>query len=633
MERQLRTEGWTTVEGVAVRGRAFDCRADRCERSSLLSGTALAARFRAAADRSKPTEIFDAICEVTSNLEGFFAVIIDETVSEQQEKSYLIADGARSIPLYYDGNGSVVSDRGHIVQRAIDAERDPITESELLLTRYVTGPETIWSRIYVIQPGEVVALPTTRRRSQTDIVRRTYREYRPTTDREIERTDTKSAQADTKQNRPDVRTDRNTPLQSITSAKATLRAGFETALDRTERIAGERPIVVPLSGGYDSRLLAASLVERDREVIGFTFGRSGHPDVEMSREVAAALDIEWHHVTYSESDWKRWYHGADCRRYRANAFGDSLPFLAEWPALRTLIEKHRLPENALFCPGHAVTTPSERLPDFTDGSTDTLAIKRAERTDEHTDEPAGEFPIDPTVSDLTEYILNTHYTLWDWENHTFRTAARRRIRRGLLGDRDPTAIAGPDSAAAAYERWEWRGRMAAFTNGDLRVYDDVSVDWWLPLWDPAYVRAWEQLPLAYRHNRRLHIELAIEQYLSAASRSLSKSEAARTDRTLSGFDRSLSLLRYTPTEQFVREKDEWLPSFLAPRSQWGTGNHPLAWYGAVDPALLERLPDFRDFYALRVLAETGRLDLSDAQSPVPGGKSIELPSVEETRKR
>jgi asparagine synthase (glutamine-hydrolysing) len=185
MKRHLHSEEWVTVEGVTVRGRAF-CGA------SLLAGEALAARVHAAVCRSSPTETLDRVCEVGATLEGFFAVFIDATACEHTERSYLIADGARSIPLYYDLDGSIVSDRGCTVQRAISrnrnlttendpiADRDPITESELLLTRYVTGPETIWSRIYTTQPGEVVAIAeSTRKRTPNDLTRRTYREYWP----------------------------------------------------------------------------------------------------------------------------------------------------------------------------------------------------------------------------------------------------------------------------------------------------------------------------------------------------------------------------------------------------------------------------------------------------------------------
>lgn len=608
MQLALRGDGWTRLDGVAVRGRAFDD-------GTLLEGEALAARFVDAV--SSRDERLEAVAAATAALEGFYAAV----VTCEDDTATLVADGARSIPLYYDAEGTVVSDRGRIVRDAIGADRDPVAESEFLLARYVTGPETIWRGVRAVRPGEVVRL------AEGEVTRRTYREYWPAgpADGDLELGSTGRSE---------------TALERTVDR---LEAALETALDRLERVAGDRPIVLPLSGGYDSRLLAAALVERGREVIGFTFGRSGHPDVEVSREVAARLGIRWEFCPYDESLWREWYHGDAARRYRERAFGgDALPFLAEWPALRLLLADGRLPADGLYCPGHTVATPSERLPTFagessssrvaepSDSSSRTAASRSSERATDRdpvgcgpavdatdTPEPGGDGDrVEPSVDGLLEYVLETHYTLWEWDDDAFRTAARERIRRGLLGDREPAAITDPASAAAGYERWEWRGRMSTFTNGDLRAYEDAGVDWWLPLWDPAYVRAWERAPLEARRGKYAHAALAVRTYHRVAD--VPAERAAITDRTLSPVDRHLALVRHTPARQFGERDGDWDPPFLAPRSAWGQpGSHPLAWDGAVDETLLEALSDARNFYALRTLAETGRLEVADSDGSVP----------------
>ncbi|OVE85771.1 asparagine synthase-related protein [Natronolimnobius baerhuensis] len=572
METTLRGPDWTRVDEVAVRGRAF---AD----GRLLRGEALATHLLDAVETAPATDSLETVANAAAELEGFYAAVLST-----DESTTLVADGARSIPLYYDVDGRVVRD-------ATEADRDPIAESEFLLTRYVTGPETIWHGVRAVQPGEVVQL------EGGTVRRRTYREYWPAGS--LESDDDGSEKA----NGPDHATE--------------LEAALETALNRLERVAADRPIVLSLSGGYDSRLLAASLVERGREVIGFTFGRSGHPDVEMSREVASRLGIRWEFLPYDESLWRKWYHGEAGKQYRKDAFGgDALPFLAEWPALRLLLEDGRLPADALYCPGHTVATPSERVPVFAgesrSGNGDHVGCGPGDDPDHERE------TVDPSLEGLLEYVLETHYSLWDWDDDAFRAAARERIRRGLLGGRDPAMIDGHESAAAAYERWEWRGRMSTFTNGDLRAYENAGVDWWLPLWDPAYVRAWQRVPLEHRREKRAHTRLAVDRYRAVAD--VSAERAAITDRTLSPVDRHLALVRHTPACQFTERGGDWDPPFLAPRSVWSEpGQHPLAWDGAVDDAVLKRVPTERGFYALRTLAETGRLDLTDGESAVPDG--------------
>lgn len=579
MRTELRADGWETAGGVSARGAAVDG-------AAYYPAAALAERFAEAASGPDPAE---SIAALASALEGFFAAVVPAAAA-----TYLVADRARSIPLYYATDGRIVSDRGRLVREATDADADPVAESEFLLTRYVTGPETVWAGVAATRPGEVVAL------ADGGVRRDRYWAYWP-------------AGTDPPED----------PL-------GTLRSGFETALDRLERVADGRPIVVPLSGGHDSRLLAAGLRARGHEVVTFTFGRSGHPDVEVSREVAARLGVRWEFVPYDAATWREAYHGADCERYRTWAFGgDALPFLAEWPAVHRLVATDRVPDDALFCPGHTVATPSERLPVFVGepprgaGDVDSDQTERADRADLE----AADEPIDPTIDALVDRILERRYSLWDFDDDAFAAAARERIRRGALGCRDSDAVADPETAAAAYERWEWAGRMTTFTNGDLRVYEDAGLEWWLPLWDPAYVRAWERLPLASRRNKRLHAALAAEYYRSAGD--VTADRAGVTDRSLSALDRHLSLVRHTPARQFTERGGDWAPPFLAPRSAWTEpGSHPLAWDGAVLPELLEAFEEPPGFYPLRTLAATGRLDLADPTAAVPTDGTIALPTEE-----
>ncbi|GAB3033717.1 asparagine synthase-related protein [Natronobiforma cellulositropha] len=582
MDAVVCAPGWTRAGDVAVRGRAFDGEV-------LLEGDSLAARFEDALE-GDPTRRLERVAEVASGLEGFYGAVLTHGAT-----AVLVADGARSVPLYYDAAGRVVSDRGGVVREAVDAECDPLTEREFLLTRYVTGPETVWEGVYATQPGEVVQV------GEGGLERRTYREYWPSG----------AGAAD--------------PLEA-------LRAGLECALERLECVAEGRPVVVPLSGGYDSRLLASALVERGLEVVAFTFGRAGHPDVEVSREVAARLGIRWEFLEYSAREWAEWYHGEACTRYRAWAFGgDALPFLAEWPAVRGLLEGGRLPRDGLYCPGHTVATPSERLPRFVgesgDGHETNLGCGPAVDADVDPGETA---TIEPSLEALCEYVLDTHYTLWEWEDDRLRERFAARIRRGLLGGREREAVSSPERAAAAYERWEWRGRMATFTNGDLRVYEDAGLEWWLPLWDPAYVRAWERVPVASRRGKAAHAALALECYERAAD--VPANRVSLTDRSLEPADRLLALLRYTPERQFTEHGGEWEPPFLTPRSRWGDrGEHPLAWDGVVHSDADGRLPPFRTLYSLRTLAETGHLDLDASGGLLRSGLRFERSSAAGTR--
>jgi asparagine synthase (glutamine-hydrolysing) len=584
MEVVLDHEGWRWHGPVAVRGRAFDG-------LTRLRDAQLAERFAGAVAGGDSERTADdtlaAVAAVAADLAGFYAAVVDPP----GPATYLVADRARSIPLYY-GDG-VVSDDGETVAQAIDADRDPVTAAEFLLTRYVAGPDTIWQGVHSTQAGEVVRVGTdTRRRNHCEVA-------------------------------PDERA-----AETGADATAALDEAFETAMARLLAVAGERRVVVPLSGGYDSRLLVAALAERSHPVTAFAFGRPGHPDVEMSREVAARLGIDWELVAYDRADWQEWYHGPSGQRLRERAFaGDALPFLAAQPAARRLVESGRVPADALWCPGHAVSTLGERLPAFVGNMSDGRAPDCA--SDESNEQSA------PTLDGLIEHILDSQYTLWEWSDPAFAAAARERIERGLLGGRP--GLTGPASAAAAFERWAWRGRQTTFTTGDVRGYEAAGLDWWLPLWDPAYVRAWQRLSLAARHDRRAHRQLATERYRRVADPPAGRADI--TDRSLAPVDRLCARARHTPARVLVehsltsdgvtqtpRDRIEWEPSFLTPRSAWHAGDHPLSWDGILAPALREQVPTGQSLYAIRTLARLRGLDLGDPETTLPDSARVTLPT-------
>lgn len=78
-------------------------------------------------------------------------------------------------------------------------------------------------------------------------------------------------------------------------------------LDESVRRAGEAvrgKIIVPLSGGMDSRVIAASLKRNGFDnVICFSYGRKGNPESAASEQIAEALNYKWHFVEYSPTTW------------------------------------------------------------------------------------------------------------------------------------------------------------------------------------------------------------------------------------------------------------------------------------------------------------------------------------------
>jgi asparagine synthase (glutamine-hydrolysing) len=562
--------GWTTENGVAARGRAVDPTGQWADLHAAFEGASSVASVTGTARR----------------LDGFFAAVVSTS-----RMVYLACDHARSIPLYFStrrpvrvgdattvlpgsppgrgpvdtvdagssGRPRVARDpgtrRSNYSRRCVSDDRDPVAESEFALTRYVTRGETLRPDVRAVRAGEVVAIP---RSDPSSFARRRYATYRPTTQMSGD-------------------------LEALVDRTS---AVLGRVFDRVADLAGDRRVAVPLSGGFDSRLVASLLTERGLDVLGFTFGVRGHADVEVSRRVADALGIDWEHVQYSTDAWHEWYHSDECRRYHEVAFADeSLPFLAEWPAVRTLRAEGVLGDDTLVCPGHTVGTPSERVPsEWLDAT--------------------------PERADVLDYVFDEHYSLWEYEDPAMRAAFADRI----AADADLVAVESPGEAAAAYEQWEWTTRMATFTHGDCRLYDWFGLDWWLPLWDPEYVRLWSAVPLEHRQGKTLQNEVAVRTYERVSG--VDPDRARLTERDWTPLDQLRHTVESDPRRAVGGTFEDWFGTRGVPRSGWESwGNYPLGWYGVVPEADYDRFEAARNLYALRTLAALGLISFDPPRVP------------------
>lgn len=443
------TDRWVIGEDTAVRGRAF---IDGEQRN--------AAAIAATIDETATMQEFHNAVE---RLNGFYAII--HTVGK---RTYVAVDRARSIALFYGLNGNsgavYISDDADWVRERIGAvpgEYDPFNEIEFLLAGFVTGPETLYPDIYQLQAGELlVAGP---KGVETD---RHYRYY-PQIDRQTE-------------------------------SEAELLERFDdlahTVFERLIEVADGRQIVVPLSGGYDSRLVVTMLTKLGYEnVVAISWGTSWDTDHQVSERIADELGIAWEYVEYTNDRWHEWFHSDERERYYDYSFNyAALPGLVNmtWPAVWELKRSGAIHDDAVFVPGHTAASMSE-------GVLDSVV----------TDDEVSE-------QQVITHLRDRFYRYWDYDSDALDRMLYNRIRDRI----EPTGreLRDPVTAAAAYESWDWQEREGKFIHADLHVYDYWGYDWWMPFWDNDYIDFWEGLSLDFRHEKALHKKYAEKLYMNEA---------------------------------------------------------------------------------------------------------------------
>ena len=392
---------------------------------------------------------FRRYLELTKRLNGNFAVIIKD-----EGAVFASVDRVRSFPLFYSlkGDTFIIGDDAHSIQkRAGFNTLDKDSAREFLLSGYICGKDTLIPEIRQLEPAEFLYLDL---KEGSDILRERYYSY---------------YNKDKMQLSAEVMAEIHDKILS-------------SVFQRLLKSIGERKVVVPLSGGVDSRLVASMLKRLNYEnVVCLSYGVPNNWETNFSKKIADRLGYEWIYVPYSREKWHKIYRSREWRDFFYSYDNlSSLPNMSEWCAVRELKEKGLVPEDALFVPGHTG--------DFISGGHLQYVF-------------AGKGQITKEV--LLNRILEKHYSLWKKE--LSNKDARKRIMNKLWEFFKGMPLSSESDIADAYECWEWQARQARFIINSVRTYDFYGYEWRLPLWDLEMMDFWCTVPLELKLGKKLYL--------------------------------------------------------------------------------------------------------------------------------
>jgi asparagine synthase (glutamine-hydrolysing) len=398
----------------------------------------------------------DELDSLLVRLNGFYAI-----VCVVESRLLALVDHVRSQPLFYAqcaGRLCLSDDADWVRQQVGESVIDADSRAEFLLTGYVTGADTLFGQVKQIQAGEY--LEGVLGDAGWRLSAKRHFEFR-----HVE---------------PDM------PDQ-VALAEGLDRVAV-AAVQRMIDVAEGRQIVVPLSGGYDSRLIVTLLRRLEYpNLFAFTYGARGNREVAYSKRVATALGVPWTCIEQSGDVWRSAWQTAERRSYQRWASGwNSLPHVQDWLAMRVLKQQRKIAADVLLAPGHTGDFISGgHIPDvcFDQVQFDVSTAKRA--------------------------IFNKHYSLvkMDPDGHD----AHRYLAR-LCPNQLHAEPMRAWQCADVCERWEWQERQAKFICNSVRTYEFFGFDWWLPLWDVEFVRFWQTVPLDLRRKRLWYIDYVSRQF-------------------------------------------------------------------------------------------------------------------------
>ncbi|MDX2415466.1 MAG: asparagine synthetase B family protein [Bacteroidales bacterium] len=378
---------------------------------------------------------------------GQFAIIC-----EIDGKVIAACDRLRTIPLFYNitNNELALSDSAHTLLNIMPEPciNNRATES-ILLCGYALNNTSLIEELYQVEAGEYIVIDTEPKRVQ-------YNDFLA---------------------KPEISIQHKYPENTLVKTLDTVFASHLSALK-------DRMIAIPLSGGFDSRLISlmCSRYHPDN-LIAFTYGTRNSPEISLAKKVANKLAINWVPVYYDEDCIKDFALSQTFESYYSYSSElNSIFFMQDYFAVLHLSDKGLIDKNTVFLPGHTgdVLSGGHLSP----GQNITLDRK-----------------------EISKLIFNKHFQY---------TRTNRSTKSDILSQIEEKI---PFKALPAYriiENWEYTERQSKMIINSASVFSFFGFEWILPLWDLRLINYFGNLAFEDKIYSNLYRKVLSENFFEEA---------------------------------------------------------------------------------------------------------------------
>jgi len=408
---------WYSEYDIYAKGYLFD------EENNLFKDKELIGYFK----NVKDSEYF---LEKLENANGLFSVIIKDG-----NKALMAVDRSRSFPLFYalKENNLIISDRiNTILEKTGFNEPDQTASETFLATGYATGNTTLIKNVFQVQAGEYIFF------NNGKISKSFFHTFIP----------------------------EQISGHSNGNLVNNLMGCIDLLGERTSKLLKNKVAVIPLSSGYDSRLIASILKNTGvKDAICFTYGRKDNAEISISEKVSEKLGYKWVYVEYNDEMVKGYLDDKlfqDYYKYSANY--SSMFFMQEYFAIKYLNEKGLIPENSVFIPGH---------------SGDVLA--------------GGHL-----WEDINEKTSSKSLAGLVYERNFILNKPANAVKKNLVNEIYENIMLNNKFPFAVFQNWELKERHAKFIINSANVYNFFGYEYIMPLWDLDLLNFFTTLPYKHR---------------------------------------------------------------------------------------------------------------------------------------
>lgn len=276
------------------------------------------------------------------------------------------------------------------------------------------------------------------------------------------------------------------PIKSIEVAVSEITRGYDSIFEKCARFIGNRKVVIPLSGGYDSRLVLFGLYKAGIEknnIITFTYG-SDTEDVQISHEIAEKLGVSHYFISY-DSEYARQFYINNIEQFSLYATnGVSTPCIQEWYAVNKLAAENIITKDSVIIPGYGGVLPGHymRMDLVSDNENYKETIKKY----------------------LIKMLLG---------NVPGRQSAERNELADSILKSRYFDLSTQKKAVESFERFIYSEEQAKFIMNAVRDYETVQCEWITPFFFKEQFKLWGSIDNVLRNNN-LAYKKAMQNYFS-----------------------------------------------------------------------------------------------------------------------